>query len=164
MKPHIEWESKTGSTAGDKNGLVARRVWLSVPAVAATVALRYQIDTEGRAMACRDQCSHRQVCFDAVVLSSRCFRLTPPWRRGPATHIESNAEKARQRHDRKSDTGRCLSIYTDGSGIDGETGAAAVCPLTQQTRAAHMQSSRAPKPPRDARRGFSAVRKLPFCG
>lgn len=50
--------------------------------------------------------------------------MTPPWRRGPTTHIENNAEKARQRHDRENDTGRCLSIYTDGSGIDGETGAA----------------------------------------
>lgn len=64
--------------------------------------------------------------------------MTPPWRRGPATHIEHNAEKARQRHDDNNDTGRCLSIYTDGSGIDGEIGAAAVCLLTRQTRAVYM--------------------------
>ncbi|KAF1951907.1 hypothetical protein CC80DRAFT_189113 [Byssothecium circinans] len=50
----------------DVSYFAARRVWLSVPAVTATVALRYQIDTEGRAMACRDQFSHRQACFDAV--------------------------------------------------------------------------------------------------
>jgi ribonuclease HI len=67
--------------------------------------------------------------------------MTPPWRQGPATHIENSAEKARQQHDSKNDTGRCLSIYTDGSGIDGETGAAAVCPLTQHSRAAHMGSN-----------------------
>ncbi|OSS43183.1 hypothetical protein B5807_12164, partial [Epicoccum nigrum] len=29
---------------------------------------------------------------------------------------------------------KSLSIYTDGSGIEGEIGSAAVCPLTQQTR------------------------------
>jgi ribonuclease HI len=64
--------------------------------------------------------------------------MTPPWRRGPTTHIEQSAEKAPERHNDKNDTGRYLSIYTDGSGIDGETGAAAVCTLTQQTRAAYM--------------------------
>ncbi|KAF1922309.1 uncharacterized protein M421DRAFT_44270, partial [Didymella exigua CBS 183.55] len=31
-----------------------------------------------------------------------------------------------------------LSIYTDGSGIEGEIGSAALCPLTQQTRSVHM--------------------------
>ncbi|KAH6044453.1 hypothetical protein HBI67_247390 [Parastagonospora nodorum] len=64
--------------------------------------------------------------------------MTTPWREGPATHIEATAEKARNRHDIENDSGRCLSIYTDGSGIDGETGAAAVCPLIQETRAVHM--------------------------
>lgn len=64
--------------------------------------------------------------------------MDPPWRQGPTTHIENNAEKARQRHDRENNTGRCLSIYTDGSGIDGETGAATVCPLIQQARTTYM--------------------------
>jgi ribonuclease HI len=64
--------------------------------------------------------------------------MTPPWRQGPTTHIEKSAEKAREQHNDKNDTGRHLSIYTDGSGIDGETGAAAVCTLTQQTRTAYM--------------------------
>jgi hypothetical protein len=66
-----------------------------------------------------------------------CF-LTPPWRRGPTTYIDETAEKARERHDREHIKEDSLSIYTDGSGIEGEIGSAAVCPLTQQTRAVHM--------------------------
>jgi hypothetical protein len=29
---------------------------------------RYQIDAEGRVMACRDRCGHWQMCFDAFVM------------------------------------------------------------------------------------------------
>jgi hypothetical protein len=64
--------------------------------------------------------------------------MIPPGRQGPATHIENKAKKARLRHDKKNDTGWCLSIYTGSSSIDGEIGAAAVCPIIQQTRIAHM--------------------------
>jgi hypothetical protein len=64
--------------------------------------------------------------------------ITPPWRLGPRTHIHKTADKARSRHDRAHEKGQSLSIYTDGSGIDGEIGAAAVCPLTQQTQVVHM--------------------------
>jgi ribonuclease HI len=64
--------------------------------------------------------------------------ITQPWRQGPKTHIESSAEEAQQQHDRKVDTGESLSIYTDGSGIDGQIGAAAVCLITKQSRIAYM--------------------------
>jgi ribonuclease HI len=64
--------------------------------------------------------------------------VTPPWRHGPITYIDKSADKARSRHDREHEKHQSLSIYTDGSGIDGEIGAAAVCPLTQQTRTVHM--------------------------
>jgi ribonuclease HI len=64
--------------------------------------------------------------------------ITPPWRWGPHTYIDSDAEKARHRHDRESATDKSLNVYTDGSGIEGEIGSAAVCPLLQQTRSAHM--------------------------
>ncbi|KAI0570491.1 RNase-H domain containing protein [Pyrenophora tritici-repentis] len=67
--------------------------------------------------------------------------ITPPWQRGPHTHIEGNADKARDRHDAECAADNSLSIYTDGSGIDGEIGSAAVCPLTQQTLSAHMGPS-----------------------
>lgn len=64
--------------------------------------------------------------------------ITPLWRRGPHTYIDSDAERASERHDRESDTDKSLSVYTDGSGTDGEIGSAAVCPLLQQTRSVHM--------------------------
>jgi ribonuclease HI/retron-type reverse transcriptase len=66
--------------------------------------------------------------------------LTPPWRRGPDTYIDRDADRARERHDRECAANKSLSIYTDGSGIDGEIGSAAVCPLTQQTLSVHMGS------------------------
>jgi hypothetical protein len=64
--------------------------------------------------------------------------MIPPGRQGPATHIENKAKESRLRHDRKNDPGWCLNIYTGSSGIDGEIGAAAVCPIIQQTRIAHV--------------------------
>jgi hypothetical protein len=64
--------------------------------------------------------------------------ITPPWRHGPKTHIDESADKARSRHDREHEKDQSLSIYTDGSGIDGEISAAAACLLTQQTRTVHI--------------------------
>jgi ribonuclease HI len=66
--------------------------------------------------------------------------ITPPWRREPHTYIDNDADKARERHDHECAANKSLSIYTDGSGIEGEIGSAAVCPLTQQTRSVHMGS------------------------
>ncbi|KAK0368799.1 reverse transcriptase [Colletotrichum limetticola] len=65
--------------------------------------------------------------------------ITPPWWQGPRIHIAGGTEQAEKEHE------RCLEkntdaahIYTDGSGIDGQIGAAAVCTTTQQTRKSHM--------------------------
>jgi ribonuclease HI len=66
-----------------------------------------------------------------------CF-LTLPWRRGPTTYIDATAKKAQARHDKEHAKEDSLSIYTDGSGIDGQIGSGAVCPLTQQVRSVHM--------------------------
>jgi ribonuclease HI len=68
-----------------------------------------------------------------------CF-LTPPWRQGPTTYIDATAQEARARHDKEHVKEDSLSIYTDGSGIEGEIGSAALCPLTQQSRSVHMGS------------------------
>jgi ribonuclease HI len=68
-----------------------------------------------------------------------CF-LTPPWRQGPTTYIDTTAKRARARHDKEHAKEDSLSIYTDGSGIEGEIGSAALCPLTQEVRSAHMGS------------------------
>jgi ribonuclease HI len=64
--------------------------------------------------------------------------LTPPWRQGLITYIHATAERARARHDKEHAKEDSLSIYTDSSGIKGEIGSAALCPLTQQLRSAHM--------------------------
>jgi ribonuclease HI len=66
-----------------------------------------------------------------------CF-LTPPWRRGPTTYIDKTAQEAQARHDKEHAKEGSLNIYTDGSGIEGEIGSAALCPLTQQVRSVHM--------------------------
>ncbi|KAH7563672.1 hypothetical protein BM1_00719 [Bipolaris maydis] len=67
--------------------------------------------------------------------------ITSPWQRGPHTYIDSSADKAQDRHDAECAADNSLSIYTDGSGINGEIGSAAVCPLTQQTLSVHMGPS-----------------------
>lgn len=64
--------------------------------------------------------------------------ITPPWQPGPKIYIDENDETARKRHDRGTATGKDLSIYTDGSGIEDRIGAAAVCPFTGQTRSAFL--------------------------
>ena len=76
-----------------------------------------------------DMGSKRSQGFDAQE-QIPCF-LTPPWRQGPTTYIDTTATKARERHDKKHAKGDSLSIYTDGSGIEGEIGSAALCPVTQ---------------------------------
>jgi ribonuclease HI len=63
-----------------------------------------------------------------------------PWRRGPTTYIDATAKEARARHDEEHAKEDSLSIYTDGSGIEGEIGSAALCPLTQQIRSVYMGS------------------------
>lgn len=66
--------------------------------------------------------------------------ITPPWQRGPHTYIDSNADKAQDRHNTECAKDNNLSIYTDGSGIEGEISSAAVCLLTQQTLSIHIGS------------------------
>ena len=67
--------------------------------------------------------------------------VTPPWWKGPQTFIEETAAKARNRHLKliRKETA-ALHIYTDGSGINSQIGAAAVCPTLQQTRSSYMGS------------------------
>ena len=65
--------------------------------------------------------------------------VAPPWWQGPRVHIEGTADKARQKHqDLMRKETAALHIYTDGSGINGHVGAAAVCPTTQQTKRSYM--------------------------
>jgi ribonuclease HI len=65
--------------------------------------------------------------------------IKPPWWKGPEIYIEETAEKAQSRHQKLIEQEiDAIHIYTDGSGINGHIGAAAVCPTTQQTRCAYM--------------------------
>ena len=65
--------------------------------------------------------------------------VTPPWWQGPRIHIEATAVEARKRHlELLQQETAAIHIYTDGSGINGHIGAAAVCPMTRQTRSSYM--------------------------
>ncbi|KAK0369062.1 zinc knuckle [Colletotrichum limetticola] len=65
--------------------------------------------------------------------------ITPPWWQGPRIHIAGGTEQAEKEHERCLENNTdAAHIYTDGSGIDGQIGAAAVCTTTQQTRKSHM--------------------------
>lgn len=64
--------------------------------------------------------------------------IAPPWQRGPKIYMDKDAETAQQRHDKENTTHQDLNICTDGGGMDGRIGAAAVCPFTEQTRSAYL--------------------------
>lgn len=66
--------------------------------------------------------------------------VVPPWWEGPTIHIDSNEDDAIRRHDVNTlcqDRG-VLDIYTDGSGIEGSVGAAAVAPAKGTGRMTYM--------------------------
>jgi ribonuclease HI len=65
--------------------------------------------------------------------------VVAPWWIGPKTFIEENAEKARSRHQHSIEKEpNAIHIYTDGSGINGHVGSAAVCTTTNQAKSAYM--------------------------
>ncbi len=64
--------------------------------------------------------------------------VAPPWWQGAAIHIASNDDEARSQHDNITANKDNSCIYTDGSCIQGHTGAAAVWPTKQRTESAYM--------------------------
>ena len=68
--------------------------------------------------------------------------LTSPWWQRPRTFIEASAEQAtKKQQEQMANTRDYLHIYTDGSGINDEIGAAAVSPMLHDTRKAYMGDS-----------------------
>lgn len=67
----------------------------------------------------------------------------PPWW-SPPFHVEINCDKkmAKAKHDSTLHDGNTLCIYTDGSGINGHVGAAAVCPKTSQMLQRYLGSDK----------------------
>ena len=64
--------------------------------------------------------------------------VMPPWQAGPDIHIETSADRAKARHDKNARRPGTMSIYTDGSGINGHVGAAAVYLDKGQIRSMYM--------------------------
>jgi ribonuclease HI len=65
--------------------------------------------------------------------------IVPPWWQGPRTYIDSSSEKAQKEHRKKQQREtNAIHIYTDGSGINGGIGAAAVSTTTNETASAYM--------------------------
>jgi ribonuclease HI len=61
--------------------------------------------------------------------------VRPPWWIPNANiDISLNKKEAKQRHDEAVNDPNTICIYTDGSGIDVQIGAAAVCQTTSETR------------------------------
>jgi hypothetical protein len=64
--------------------------------------------------------------------------ITTPWWQGPKQYLEQTSEDARDVHLEQLSDHTAIHIYTDGSGIGGHLGAAAVCTTTQEERRAYM--------------------------
>jgi YD repeat-containing protein len=68
--------------------------------------------------------------------------VAPPWWQGPNIRIASSSERARNQHKEfLKHSSNYILIYTDGSGIDNQVGAAAVSPLTRSTKMTYMGNS-----------------------
>ena len=78
-----------------------------------------------------------------AIIETREAYLVAPWWEPPTVRIQRDKEAAIAAHDRiLKDNREALAIYTDGSGINGNIGAAAVCLATGAKSQADMGSDK----------------------
>jgi ribonuclease HI len=65
--------------------------------------------------------------------------IRPPWWATPVhIHLDTSKKEAKNRHDSAMHDQNTVCIYTDGSGIDGQIGAAAYCPTLGETKQQYL--------------------------
>jgi ribonuclease HI len=88
-------------------------------------------------------CTGSQLQADADISGTKMEEIRPfvrpPWWTTPVRiHIENSKKDAKTRHDNALHDQDTLCIYTDGSGIDGQIGAAAHCPTLRETKRQYL--------------------------
>ena len=65
--------------------------------------------------------------------------IRPPWWTTPVhIHLDNSKKEAKIHHDNAAHNQDTICIYTDGSGIDGQIGAAAYCPTLGETKRQYL--------------------------
>ena len=77
-----------------------------------------------------------KVNYDAALATSKVAWWSPPYE----TEIQGDKKSAKLKHNTTHYDENTLTIYTDGSGIEGHVGAAAYSPKTSQTRQQYLGS------------------------
>ena len=68
----------------------------------------------------------------------RPFIRPPWWTSSVQIHLENSKKDAKIHHDKATHDQDTICIYTDGSGIEGQIGAAAYCPMLGETKRQYL--------------------------
>src|SRR5271168_5614349 len=66
------------------------------------------------------------------------FIRPPWWTASVQIHLENSKKDAKLHHDKAAHDQDTICIYTDGSGIEGQIGAAAYCPMLEETKRQYL--------------------------